>query len=431
MVDLNNMSELQISLIAMGIVVILAVVLFNWMQHRRFRRSAEEAFGQKPDDVLLGAGTPAAGPVEVEERIEPQLGKEPTLELHDDPMNPHPVFPHAQATESAGTAVDLLPEPRLGSISPEPEPVGLSEQAGAPMGSDGVDKEDEVDPESGANTGSRAYFGMDSGVDYVVEIRGATVIPDSRLTELIQRKFDFSKPVRWLGQRDTGADWEEIAGETTGTRGYVALRGCLQLADRAGPVSEVSLAEFRDLAKSFGTRVKAKAHCPDIRSAYERAVLLDEFCAEVDVMIGINIISMDNSVFTGAKIQVLAESSGFKLGTEGMFRYYDESGAAMFSLGNFEPSPFLHTSMRVLTTHGITFLLDVSRVANGEIVFGQMIHMAGQFADALGGVMVDDNRVPLTENGIRKIKQQLSAIQSVMQARDIPAGGKVATRLFA
>ena len=114
-----------------------------------------------------------------------------------------------------------------------------------------------------------------------------------------------------------------------------------------------------------------------------------------------------------------------------MFRYYDESGAAMFSLGNFEPSPFLHTSMRVLTTHGITFLLDVSRVANGEIVFGQMIHMAGQFADALGGVMVDDNRVPLTENGIRKIKQQLSAIQSVMQARDIPAGGKVATRLFA
>jgi hypothetical protein len=37
----------------------------------------------------------------------------------------------------------------------------------------------------------------------------------------------------------------------------------------------------------------------------------------------------------------------------------------------------------------------------------------------------------LTDTGIRKIKQQLSTIQSLMQARNIPAGGKVALRLFA
>ena len=103
----------------------------------------------------------------------------------------------------------------------------------------------------------------------------------------------------------------------------------------------------------------------------------------------------------------------------------------MFSLGNSEPAPFLHTSMRMLTTHGVTFLLDVSRVENGPIIFGEMVHVAGAFADALGGIMVDDNRVPLTDNGIRKIKQQLSTIQSLMQARNLPAGGKLALRLFA
>jgi FtsZ-interacting cell division protein ZipA len=148
-------------------------------------------------------------------------------------------------------------------------------------------------------------------------------------------------------------------------------------------------------------------------------------------MIGINIISIDNSVFTGAKIQVLAESSGFRLGTDGMFHYYDERGDAMFSLGNFEPSPFLPASVRVLTTHGITFLLDVSRVENGEIIFGQMMRVAKAFGDSLGGIIVDDNRAPLTENGIQKIRHQLSAIQSMMQSRNIPAGGKVALRLFA
>lgn len=417
MVDLNKMSELQISLIAIGIVVIMAVVLFNWMQYRRYRRSAEEAFGEKPEDVLLGAGASAGVSVEAGERIEPQLSKEPVLELHADGVIPQPTSPHVQASEPPA---DFPPEPPPGTIR-EPEPAEFSEQVAAPIRRGRIDENDKV------ATG----IGADSGVDYVVEIRSAKVIPDASLTGVLQRKFDFSKPVRWLGQRATSDVWEEIFAESEGSRGYVALRGCLQLADRVGPVSEVSLAEFRDLAKNLATHLKVEANCPDIRAAHARAVLLDEFCAEVDVMIGINIINMDNSVFTGAKIQVLAESSGFKLGTEGMFHYYDESGAAVFSLGNFEPSPFLHNSMRVLTTRGITFLLDVSRVASGEIVFAQMVHIARVFADALGGVMVDDNRVPLTETGIRKIRQQLSVIQSAMRARDIPAGGKVAMRLFA
>lgn len=421
MLDINNMSELQISLIAIGMVVIMAVLLFNWMQQRRYRRSAEQAFGQKPEDVLLRSGMSGGTSVEEGERIEPQLGNEPALDFHADPA--------ILSVEAAEPIVDLPPEPQAGSgdMTRDPESAGLSEQvvvtarraevteaAGAPGFGGGSN--DEVE---------------DSGVDYVVDIHAATVIPDSSLAEALQRKFDFSKPVRWLGQREPGASWEEISAETTGTRGYVNLRGCLQLADRGGPVSEVSLAEFRDLAKNLATRLKAEADCPDIREAHARAVSLDEFCAEVDVMIGINIISVDNSVFTGAKIQVLAESSGFKLGTEGMFHYYDQRGTAVFSLGNSEPAPFLHTSMRTLTTHGVTFLLDVSRVENGPLIFGEMVHVAGVFADALGGIMVDDNRVPLTDNGIRKIKQQLSTIQSLMQARNLPAGGKVALRLFA
>jgi FtsZ-interacting cell division protein ZipA len=416
MIDLDKMSELQISLIAIGFVVIMAVVLFNWMQHRRYRQSAEQAFGQKPEDVLLGTGASAGSSVESGERIEPQLGNESSLEFHSDRATPPMQSPDPRA--------DLPPELQSGpgSTRPNPEPVGLSEQALAMRPRrGGFDKAD------GADSGS----GADTAVDYVVDINAASVIPDSSVSEVLQRKFDFSKPVRWLGRRDAGAGWEEIPAETTAARAYVALRGCLQLADRAGPVSEVSLAEFRDQAKDLAARLKAEANCPDIRAAYARAVLLDEFCAEVDVMIGINIISIDNSVFTGAKIQVLAESSGFRLGTDGMFHYYDERGDAMFSLGNFEPSPFLPASVRVLTTHGITFLLDVSRVENGEIIFGQMMRVAKAFGDSLGGIIVDDNRAPLTENGIQKIRHQLSAIQSMMQSRNIPAGGKVALRLFA
>ena len=86
--------------------------------------------------------------------------------------------------------------------------------------------------------------------------------------------------------------------------------------------------------------------------------------------------------------------------------------------------------MRTLTTHGITFLFDVPRVANGEKVFEQMAHLAKLFASTLNGIMVDDNRVPLSDNGLKRSKQQLKNIQAAMSAHNIPAGSDVALKLF-
>ena len=390
------MSELQISLIAIGFVVVIGVIFFNWMQQRRYRRGAEEAFARKHEDVLLRTDKPVAE----DERIEPQLGKEILQE--QEIFQELRIEPSAESTEPAEIA-----QPNLQSIPTMPALVASVEQAP-------VDDLSVVDM-----------------VDYVINIRAATLITDSHLTEVLQRKFDFSKPVRWLGQRDTDPFWEEITIETMGKGGYLNLKGCLQLADRAGPVSEVSLSEFRDMVQNFAAHVNAVADCPDVRQAYAQALSLDQFCAEVDVMIGINIISRDNSVFTGAKIRVLAEASGFRLGTEGVFTYRDENNNVLFSLNNHESSPFLPDSMRTLTTHGITFLLDVPRVANGEKVFGEMTHVARSLSDTLGGIMVDDNHAPLSDSGIGKIKRQLIAIQSMMLARNIPAGGDIALRLFA
>jgi FtsZ-interacting cell division protein ZipA len=416
-----NMSELQISLIAIGIIVVMGVVFFNWMQQRRYRRGAEEAFGPKHEDVLLREAISG----EQNERIEPQLDKgflqeprmQPSGESTEKPAEETTEGPTEGPTEEPAEAAEIAqpkPEPAIGAAraiaAAEREPVPLEEE----------NSQDSVAQDSVAQ----------DSVDYIIEIRSEKPIMNSSLAEVLQRKFDFSKPVRWLGQRSSEAFWEEITTEANGKGGYTHLRGCLQLADRAGPVSEVSLSEFRDMAENFATHVAAAVNCPNIHKAYARAILLDEFCTQVDVMVGINIISKDNSVFTGAKIRVLAEASGFKLGAEGLFHYRDENNAILFSLGNYEPSPFLPGSVRTLTTRGITFLLDIPGVANGEAVFGQMMHLAGILTDNLGGIMVDDNRIPLSDSGIRKIKQQLIAIQSTMLSRNIPAGGEIALRLF-
>ena len=441
---MGNLSELQISLIGIGIVVVLGVIVFNWTQQRRYRRKAEQAFSREHEDILLGAGVSAKG----EERIEPRLSTgaephdpeaEPSTHSSASPeiaepaqkANVNPAL-HPPSRPKAGKAGERIwfkgpasfsvPARRSVDEDSRHEGAAVPERFSIPAAPSG----DEERPVEGDN--------VSEAVDYVVEIARETPFADLTLAEVLDRKFDFSKPVRWMGKQEADASWEEIAPDTRGREGrasYVSLKGCLQLADRAGPVSEVSLGEFRDMAENFAARVNATARCPDIYKSYRRALMLDEFCTQVDVMAGLNIISRDNSVFTGAKIRVMAEACSFKLGNEGMFHYRDENNVVLFSLGNYEPSPFLPDNIRTLTTRGITLFLDVPRVANGERIFNQMVHLAETFSEALGGFMVDDNRVPLSDSGIRKIKQQLSSIQSVMISRNIPPGGEIALRLFA
>jgi len=64
------MSDLQLSLLIIGAVVVIAVYLYNWLQERRFRRSMQQAFGSAHDDVLLKAGVESAL---TDGRLEPQI----------------------------------------------------------------------------------------------------------------------------------------------------------------------------------------------------------------------------------------------------------------------------------------------------------------------------------------------------------------------
>lgn len=379
------MSDLQISLIIIGVFVIGGVVFFNWLQQARFRRKVKQSFEHEHEDALLKTGKATWE----NERIEPKFGSDPVHELQPEPRT--------------------VKEP----IRPEPEPEDLVSIEKPPL--------------------EQKPVNFDSTINYITSIRANKLITHDKLTELLQQKFDFGKPVHWFGLSQDGQTWEEITIETLHTNGgYIYLNGCLQLADRAGPVSEVNLSRFRDMVEDFASQVNAVADCPDISDAHSRAVSLDKFCAEVDVVMGINIISKDGGAFVGTKIRALAEASGFRLESEGTFRYRDENNTntILFSLGNYEETPFLPANMRTLTTHGITFLLDVPRVANGEKVFDQMAHLAKLFASTLNGIMVDDNRVPLSDNGIRRSKQQLVNIQAAMAAHNIPAGSETALKLF-
>src|SRR6185312_14909338 len=75
-----KMSDLQLSLIAAGAVVIVLVIAYNMVQERRARKRAEKSFGTGAGDALFDD---AAANGSNDERREPSLGKLPARDETD------------------------------------------------------------------------------------------------------------------------------------------------------------------------------------------------------------------------------------------------------------------------------------------------------------------------------------------------------------
>lgn len=207
------------------------------------------------------------------------------------------------------------------------------------------------------------------------------------------------------------------------------LRVGLQLVNRLGPVSEGDLVIFTNAMQALADELMAVADMPP-SNVLDQAAEIDRFCAAVDLEIGLNLVSR-SSAFPGTKIRALSEAAGMVLGADGLFTRYDDAGRAQFSLQNFESTPFSPDALRNLTTHGLTFLLDVPRVDHGERVFMQMTEVAKRFADTLQGALVDDNRQPLSDSQLDHIRREfIGKPQATMASFGLAAGSPQALRLF-
>jgi FtsZ-interacting cell division protein ZipA len=409
------MNELQVSLLAIGVVVIFAVLAFNRWQERKYRRQAEKRFSSHHDDILLEEEAPR-------ERVEPMLDamRGSDIDLAEEPEADSPPAWSSPVAEDAdeGMAEDA-PYPEAEPVETATEPVPFeAEAAPAPA-------------QAPAQASLReAALEPDASSEYVATLNAGDPISAHALVLVLQQLKFAGKPLRWLGQRRHQTSWEEVIQAAPVTE-FVKLAACMQLADRNGPARIEELDAFCDMAQAVAANLYAVIDCPDKQAALVTAADLDQFCADVDVLIGFNVISKDGAPFAGTKLRGLAESTGMKLMPDGNFQYLDDHGAQLFSLGNLESAPFSAGEMKNLSTHGVTFLFDVPKAAGGVQAFNQMLLAARQFVGPLGALMVDDNRRELTDAGIDKIRQQLVAIYARMDQRGINPGSPRSKRLFA
>lgn len=428
------MSELHWGLAGLSVIVVGGVYAYNSWQEYRHRKVAESVLRPEHDDVLLKV-QPVRPPEDeiATERLEPVFAKEgPDLLASEEPDLELPeesavyVEPAVQPEVEVAPAAEVAPQ---GAAAPEqavpvavvadvPEPVAVAPAAKVEPA---AVKEEIAVPDVPVEL-------LDPRIEYIVAMEMIEAVPVRQiLASQRETLLKVNKPVHWIGFNETTREWVPLRGEEE--LSVRRLRIGLQLVNRLGPLASADLVGFTAAMQALADDLTAVADMPAER-VLDQAAAIDRFCADVDLEIGLNLVSR-GIAFPGTKIRALAEAAGMVLGVGGMFTRYDDDGQPQFSLQNYENTPLTADGLRNLSTHGLTFLLDVPCVDHGERVFQQMTELAKRFADTLQGALVDDNRQPLGEAQLEHIRREfIGKPQAVMRQYGIAAGSAQSRRLF-
>lgn len=481
------MTELQMGLIGLGTVAVVGVLAYNKWQERKHRHIAEQMLHSNHTDVLLSEGDEAAVQPEGEEeeyarlierpakpaavaqeRVEPALEpatpvteerREPVMQpaaamamplVRQDgegspavsepvasPVPVPPAIPVAPVAPVPPAPSQTFPSAPL-APPPAPAPAPLVDAASrAPSVEEDLTDIPELpatEPEAVVSGAPAMPVGpvppalLSPQSDYIVSLETVDFIS---ACQFLQSQRDallrVGKRITWIGFNERTGEWDHLADDSEVE--YRRIQVGVQLADRRGALSDGELSVFHTALRQVAEEFMAVADLPPRKSALDQAFALDRFCADVDIQVGINVVATSQA-FPGTKVRALAEAAGMTLGMDGVFTRRDDDGRVLYTLSNQGATPFSLESMKTTLVQGMTFLLDVPRVPNGDRVFNQMADQARRFADTLHGVVVDDNRQPLTEPQLEPIRRQIGQYQGTMAKHGLTAGGSLALRLF-
>jgi FtsZ-interacting cell division protein ZipA len=191
----------------------------------------------------------------------------------------------------------------------------------------------------------------------------------------------------------------------------------MQMVDRSGSVTEQELAGFCQQVSHFAEEHDAAVSFPQRQQKLVAARELDRFCADVDVLIGINVVP--RQAVEGTRLRSFVEAGGLQLEPDGAFHYLADSGNTLYSLMAADQMPFTFHTLLDKSFPALTLLFDVPRVAGGVEVFDRAVQFAKQLAVEFDAQLVDDNRRVLSDVGLSRIRDQLVHIYSSMDDRGI------------
>ena len=264
---------------------------------------------------------------------------------------------------------------------------------------------------------------ISSRIDTVAVILADDPVMSEQLEPLLDVLQSQTTPVHVEGIVDE--QWHPIA--SSPRRSWRELRVGLQLANRGGPIAEEEIERFNRAIADFAATVGAVSQREAPTAASARARDLDGFAASADIEVAINVIGQFGATFAVSRVKSLALEHGMSETGSGDLVSFAADGTVEFMIRRFDDA---QAKAAVHYYTGITFALDLPHVEDPAATLAAMVRTAQDFAEKLGGQLVDDNRRALSEPGLASIRRSLEKIVHDMEAHGIPAGGALARRLF-
>jgi len=393
------MSTLQLGLIAAGVLLVLAVIAYNAWERRRLRRQFEAAF------------SPAARAARDSGRVEPTLGGDTAAHLPSAEASSDVAIRPPESEHAFDIPMDVAPTRETSD-----QMVYAAEAA------------DPAAPETFAENAAEGTTPQpDPDIECIVELQTATPASIGLIAGGLTARL--GKPLRWFGRAHGDGAWRLLSKDSSGE--FTEFAACLLLADRNGPVSRPQLETFLRVVGEIAPTIPAAFDPPDIASEVERAEVVDRLCADLDVQIGLTVTKADGTPIAGTRLRGVAEAAGFRLGSLGRFEWlHADTGSVLYTLQNLRNEPFTIESLRASSTPGVVLLLDVPRVTDPPRTFDQMKLLAKRLALTLGAEVVDDNRRPLDDAALAKIRAQVQAAADTLHEVHIEPGSPRALALY-
>jgi FtsZ-interacting cell division protein ZipA len=419
------MSDLQVALVILGLLIIAGVVVYNWMQERKLRKEVSSDFIVPQKDVLAEDFDISADAyvvdkelAEVRDKAKRYLDNNSAEAFKDTISLANAITEPASQYKSSPTKLEPtieIPKSKLEKTETvKSETVQPQEIIKASLHEKLQDMQVNL-PEA-----------THPQIDLTAILFATKNIAHTELESLSASLNDITVPVLLHGL--TADDkWLEIATAPT-TASYKQIACSLQLADRGGPVAKSLLNKFQFAVEDTGLNLNTHVEWQGNGDPLQRAIELDQFCIEVDQMVSVHIAGGETPIH-GTKFKGLAEASGMLLKEDGKFHFYTNE-TPLYAVIDTNNVPFTSESLRNNVLKSITFQLEIPKVNNCEQVFNQMILNAQKIASSLNGHLVDDNHKPLGDLQIEKIRQQLRVIHATMVARGVMPGSPSSMRLF-
>lgn len=414
---MNQMNELTFPLLAVGLGLIVLVLAFNWWQARKIRKAAEKQFEMPQADVLMEEAAALA--------LEPQV-LHAEVGVSDINLSDDVVF-EIDVEEVTEAIVATVPD-RFDVLDDEiVAPIG-----DAMMSEQFVADDDLVsEPANTLEVENVIAKPLPEGISVEVDLTATLHLPEpltgERLRQFLIGLVNLDKPI-FAYALDENQIWQHLTREQEQAL-FTKVVYSLQLADRAGPVSDDTLKRFQQMISEVAYSLSAQVEWVGNDDPLAYAQRLDAFCLEVDKIVGFHVVNGAAGRFTGTKFKGLAEANGLILNDQGAF-VLAEDGPVLFSVINMEKNPFGLEMLKSAVIKGVSFKMDIARTPNCTETFNRMVVMAKSMALALNATLVDDHQRELSDSQIEKIRQQLKLIQVQMTVRGVPPGAPLALRLF-